>query len=179
MLITLKHYLSDNLLRGIMTSPFHAPLRAWSLVPFFVLSALLLGLGPGPLRWDPVLLEWTPLIILRLLVTPTIIEEVVYRGLLIPREIRQRGATWVALAIGWSTVPYVVSHPLSALTLNPETSDYFLDPAFLVIITLLGVTCGHSYAVSRSLWCPIVIHWVTVLAWIFLFGGYELLLGLM
>lgn len=179
MLTKLKHYLADNLLRGLLTSPFHAPLKAWSLVPFFVLSALVLGLGPGPLRWDPVLLEWTPLIILRLLVTPTIIEEIVYRGLLIPRNIQRRGLVWVVLAIGWSTLPYVVSHPLSALTLNPETSEYFLDPAFVIIITLLGITCAHSYVVSRSLWCPILIHRFTVLAWIFLLGGYELLLGLM
>lgn len=178
MLTALKHYLSDNLIKGLLTSPVQAPLRTWSLVPVFVILALLLGLGPGPLHWDPVLLEWAPLIMLRLLITPTLIEEMVYRGLLIPRDIQRRGsAARIALAISVSTLLYVVSHPLSALTLNPETSDYFLDPAFVIIITLLGITCAHSYVVSRSLWCPVLIHWVTVLAWIFLFGGHELLLG--
>lgn len=177
MLSGLKHYLLANLLKGLRTSPFRAPLKAWSLVPVYGATALLLGLATGLFDWDPLVIGWAPVLLAGLLVSPTLIEEVLFRGLLIPRDSLRRGPLWTALAIGWSTVAYVLWHPLSAITGSPEAKTYFLDPRFLTIVTLLGITCGHSYVVSKSLWAPILIHWATVVVWVFFLGGHRLVLG--
>jgi len=72
----------------------------------------------------------------------------------------------------------VVWHPLNALTFNTAANPLFLDPAFLIIVTLLGLTCGYSYALSRSLWVPIIIHWATVTVWVLFLGGRNLVLEL-
>lgn len=174
----LKHYLQSNLIQGLLTSPLRAPLRAWAPVPVFAVIALLQGFETGVLRYDPIFMAWAPFLALALLISPSIVEEVVFRGLLVPRNILERGSFWVGLAIIWSTLPYVLSHPLGALTTSPEAKPFFLDRAFLVIVTLLGITCAYSYIVSGSLWHPILIHWVTVLVWVFFLGGYDLVLAL-
>lgn len=172
----LKAYLRRNPAEGLLTSPFQAPLRAWVLFPFYVAAALAIGFGSGLLRWEPVMTVWAPVVLLAMLVSPSILEEVVFRGLLIPRDIRRSGRLRAALTISWSTLLYVLWHPLAALITGPEERRFFSDPAFLAIVTLLGITCGHNYVVSRSLWGSILIHWVTVVVWVFLFGGHSLVL---
>jgi predicted Abi (CAAX) family protease len=82
------------------------------------------------------------------------------------------------LAIGWSTLLFVAWHPLNALTINPSAPALFLDPAFLLISAALGITCGYSYVVSKSLWVPVLIHWATVVVWVFFLGGRNLVLEL-
>ncbi len=52
----------------------------------------------------------------------------------------------------------------------------FLNPWFLVITGALGVTCGYGYALSRSIWVPVIIHWVTVSVWVLFLGGRNLVL---
>lgn len=177
MFSALKNYLRLNLLQGLRTSPFRAPLRAWVLVPVYAVVSLLLGFTTGLFRWEPVTVSWAPILVVAMLISPSLTEEVLFRGLLIPRESLRRGWGWAGLAIGWSTLLYVLWHPLSALTNRPEAEMFFLNPTFLVIVILLGITCGHSYVVSKSLWVPILIHWATVLAWVFFLGGDQLVLG--
>lgn len=176
MFLKLKTYLFSNLVKGLLTSPFNAPLRSWLLVPIYAATALALGLGTGLFQVDPIIMGWAPLLALALLVSPSLIEEILFRGLLIPRDIMQRGPLWTGLAIGYSTILYVLLHPLSALTNRPEAKPIFLDPVFLVIVALLGITCGYSYVVSKSLWTPILIHWATVVVWVFVLGGHNLIL---
>lgn len=178
MLSALKDYILANPIQGLLTRPSRKPLRAWALVPLFAAAALFLGIRSGLFRFEPALVEWAPFLALALLVSPAFLEELVYRGLLIPRGILTRGPLWTAAAIGWSTVLYVLSHPLGALTTSPAAKPFFLDPVFLAITTLLGITCGYSYVVSRSLWHPILIHWLSVLVWVFFLGGYDLVLAL-
>ncbi len=69
-------------------------------------------------------------------------------------------------------------HPLNAVTLNRSAIPVFLDPAFLVIVAALGLTCGYSYVVSKSIWVPIFIHWATVVVWVLFLGGQNLVLEL-
>lgn len=171
-----KAYLGRNLAAGLLTSPFEAPARAWLLLPVYAATALAIGLGSGLLRWEPMLTAWAPVMLLVLLVFPSLLEEGLFRGLLIPRNIRESGLLWTGLAIAWSTILYVLWHPLNALITEIEHRRLFLDPAFLTIVALLGITCGHNYVVSKSLWGPILIHWMTVVVWVFLFGGHNTLL---
>ena len=69
-------------------------------------------------------------------------------------------------------------HPLNAVTVNRSAIPVFLDPAFLVIVAALGLTCGYSYVVSQSIWVPIFIHWATVVVWVLFLGGRNLVLEL-
>ena len=48
----------------------------------------------------------------------------------------------------------------------------------LLIVALLGITCSVSYVLSRSLWTPIIIHWLTVVVWVIFLGGRNKLLEL-
>ena len=74
-----------------------------------------------------------------------------------------------------STFLFVIWHPINALV-NPVSAIFFYNPYFLAIVAFLGITCGTSYIYSRSLWVPILIHWITVLFWVFLLGGRNLIL---
>lgn len=178
MLQTLKRYFLANAVRGLQTPPWRAPLQSWALLPVFAACALPMGLLDGILRFDPIRPHWPVFFAISVFVSPAFLEELVFRGLLIPRDIvrRSRLATW--LALGGSTAIYTLSHPLGALTTSPAAKAFFLDPVFLVIVALLGITCGYGYVVSRSLWVPVIIHWAVVLVWVLVFGGYELVIAL-
>ncbi|MDQ2076775.1 type II CAAX prenyl endopeptidase Rce1 family protein [Marinimicrobium sp. ABcell2] len=176
MFAKLKRYVVENLFKGLLVPPWRAPREAWLPVPVFVVVALALAIGTGLFQLDVISSPLAPLLFVGLLFTPSLVEEALFRGLLIPRHIRDRGPLWVALAIGGSTILYVLWHPLSALTNRPEAQALFLDPVFLTIVALLGITCGYSYVYSSSLWVPTLIHWATVVAWVFLLGGHHLVL---
>lgn len=172
-----RRYLRDNLLAGLRTPPWPLPLAAVAPVPLFAAAALAIGHYGG--LFEPGVVESRLLVVmpLTLLVFPSLLEEAVFRGLLIPRGTRGRGPARTAAVLGGSTAAFVLWHPLNALTVNPGARTLFLDPAFLAITALLGLTCGHAYLVSRSLWLPVVIHWLTVLVWVLFLGGRNLLLA--
>ena len=174
----IKKYLETNLLAGLRTSPFRAPLKAWLLVPFYALIALTVGFGSGLFQFEPLTSKMAFLLPLTLLVFPSLLEEAFFRGLLIPRNTAGHGRKYIILAVGGSTLLFVVWHPLGALTVNPGAIAIFFDPAFLLIVTALGITCGYGYVVSKSLWVPVLIHWLTVVIWVLLLGGRNLVLEL-
>ena len=107
------------------------------------------------------------------LVHPAFVEELIFRVLLLPRETAsiRRGrliaAAVVALAL------YVASHPLNAILFRPGLRSLFESPAYLSLAALLGATCTAAYWISRSIWPPVLIHWLTVIAWLYLFGGWA------
>jgi len=166
-------YLRDNLWKGLKTSPFRAPPRVWILFSAFAAFAVVVGFGTGLLRYDPLPVPTALLLSFTLVVFPSLIEEAVFRGLLIPRNAADRGRA--AAAIAFSTAVFVAWHPFNALVFTPSAA-VFLNPWFLVIVTALGVTCGYAYVVSRSIWVPVIIHWTTVFAWVIFLGGRNLVL---
>ncbi len=111
-----------------------------------------------------------------LLLFPSIPEELFFRGLLIPRNAAelpwQRSAAYVV----FSAFAFTLWHPLNALTVNPTAQPFFCNVYFLIICFLLGLTCGASYLASRSIWVPVIIHWLTVIVWVFALGGRNLVL---
>lgn len=174
----LTDYLRKNLFRSARVSPLRAPLRAWALVPLFAVVALGVGVPAGlfEFQWlDSALAPWLPFL---LFVFPSLLEEAFFRGLLIPRNILERGAGRAAAAVGLSTLLYVAWHPFNALAFNATAIPLFLDPWFLLVVAALGLTCGYAYVVSRSLWVPVMIHWATVTVWVFFLGGRNLVLEL-
>lgn len=173
-----SEYLRANLAEGFRTSPLRAPLKAWSLIPFYAAISLAIGFSWGLLRFELISAKLAPLLLVTLFIFPSLLEEALFRGVLIPRNTLERGAMRSILAIGWSTLLFVAWHPFNALTINPSAPALFLDPAFLLISAALGITCGYSYVVSKSLWVPVLIHWATVVVWVFFLGGRNLVLEL-
>ena len=100
-----------------------------------------------------------------LFLAPALGEELLFRGLVIPR--RGPKARWIAI----STLLFVLWHPLQALTLGPPWADAFLDPWFLAAVALLGVALGRIYAATGSLWPCVLAHWLVVFGWKALLGG--------
>ncbi len=171
-------YLRSNLGRGLSTSPLPTPLRAWILVPLFVVVAMTVGFGTDLLRFAPLQSEIAPLLPFTLFIFPSLLEEMFFRGVLIPRETLSAGRRGATRAVVLSSLAFVAWHPINALAFNHSAIPVFLDPWFLVIVVALGVTCGHAYVVSRSVWVPVIIHWATVSVWVLFLGGRNLVLEL-
>lgn len=110
-----------------------------------------------------------------LLLQPALVEEIVFRGVLLPREAgtvrRGRLAAIAAAALAL----YVVSHPVNAWLFRPQVFGLFASPVYLVLTTLLGAACTAAYFISRSLWPSVAMHWLTVVLWIWFLGGRALL----
>jgi predicted Abi (CAAX) family protease len=142
----------------------------------FLACALPLGLLSGLLRPGVAPLTRGVTMGLGLLfVHPAFVEEIVFRGLLLPRD----PASWsrgrlIAVAVA-ALVVYVASHPINALLFRPQMFALFASPAYLMMATLLGIACTAAYWISRSIWPPVAMHWLTVAIWIWLLGGRNLL----
>ena len=81
----------------------------------------------------------------------------------------------VTVVAGLALAIYVASHPLNAWLFRPQVLSLFSSETYLVLTTLLGLTCTATYWISRSIWPSVFIHWVTVIVWIALLGGRALL----
>lgn len=171
-------YLRNNLGQSLRTSPFRAPLKAWALVPVFIMVSVSVGFTVGLLNVDPLTSNMAPLLPIILFVFPSLLEEAFFRGILIPRNIVDAGAARATGAVAISTLLFVAWHPFNALAFNHSAIPLFLDPWFLIIVCALGITCGYSYVVSRSIWVPVLIHWATVTVWVLILGGRNLVLAL-
>ena len=110
-----------------------------------------------------------------LLVQPAFVEEVVFRGLLLPREASSLSRGRVVFMAGVALALYVASHPVNAALFRPQLLRLFASPVYLTLTTLLGLTCTAAYVISRSIWPPVAIHWLTVVMWIWFLGGQALL----
>lgn len=169
-------YLSSNITLGLKTSPFTAPLKAWLTFPVYVLLAL--GIGHYSGLFEPVFLKSKMVFILpvTLFVFPSFLEEAFFRGILIPNDAKNHSKKRIWFYLVMSTVLFILWHPVNALTFNTFAIPLFLNPYFLLLCALLGITCGISYIVSRSLWIPIIIHWLTVVVWVVFLGGRNMIL---
>jgi predicted Abi (CAAX) family protease len=155
--------------------------QTWRMCAFvyclFLVCAVPIGLLSGLLRPGLPQLSPAELIVtgLLLLVHPAMTEEIVFRGLLLPRhaDSMSRGRRLVLAAAALAA--YVASHPLTALLFRQEALSLFENPIYLVLVALLGLSCTATYLISQSIWPPVALHWLTVMAWIWFFGGHALL----
>ena len=155
--------------------------RAWArcglVYGIFLSCAFPLGLATGLLRPGVSHAPAATVIIGSLVafVHPAFVEELIFRVVLLPRNpatlrrARLVSITVLALAL------YVASHPLNAIIFRPEARAIFESPAYLAVVTLLGLACTAAYWLSRSIWPPVAIHWLTVVMWLWLLGGQALL----
>jgi len=169
-------YLKSNLIAGLRTSPLHGLKHNILLFIGFAFVALSIGFSTGLFKFEVLDSELMIFLPFALFIFPSLFEEAIFRGLLIPNNTRQAGTKKILLYSFISTVLFVVWHPLNALTINPGAKDFFLDPWFLLIAFVLGGVCSLGYIFSRSLWVPIIMHWLTVIIWVLLLGGRNLIL---
>jgi len=106
---------------------------------------------------------------------PTVVEELLFRVLLIPHRTEHVSITtqlaWVFLSLSL----YVFSHPLNAVIFYKKSRATFTNPFFLLITLILGAACTISYFQSGSIWASVMIHWITVVVWLLLLDGYATL----
>lgn len=137
----------------------------WPIAAMYGCFALAVGLGAGLLRPEaPSLFELLVLPFV-LVLYPSLLEESVFRGLLLPRSLLGASAARRFLAVSASTALFVLMHPLNAWFIDLSDTSQFLEQSFLLIVTALGYACGYLYLRSGSLWAPMALHWATVVAW--------------
>ena len=100
-----------------------------------------------------------------LFVVPAFGEELLFRGIVIPRG--HPSGKWILFSVAL----FVLWHPLQTLTFGPPWASTFLDPWFLALVAVLGTALARIYAATRSLWPAIVAHWLVVLVWKLFLGG--------
>ena len=151
------------------TCAFEYSLILICAVPIGLLSGLL---RPSLSRLSPAEMAAAGLL---LFVQPALAEEIVFRGLLLPRHAGSMSRGRLIAVAGAALVVYVASHPLNALLFRPGALSLFESPAYLVLTALLGLACTATYFISRSIWPPVALHWLTMLTWIWLLDGEALL----
>ena len=129
---------------------------------------LAIGLAGGFLR--PAAADWSMLwwSLPLALIVPSLGEELVFRGLLVPGREETRTA-WRAILL--STAVFVAWHAFEALTFMPAAAPIFLRPDFLATTAVLGLACGWLRHRTGSLWPAVTLHWLEVAGWQIWFGG--------
>lgn len=167
-----------DLLAAVVTLP---STRQWwyCLIVYgvFIVCVLPIGLLSGFLSLKIAVLSPTEclFLIVYLLLRPALVEELIFRALLLPRDPASVERGRLVLISIVALIVFVASHPLNGWLLRPVAFALFTDPVFLSCAALLGISCTLAYYISKSLWPPVVIHWVTVAVWILLLGGQGLI----
>jgi predicted Abi (CAAX) family protease len=165
-------------LRRILASLVLLPDRQdWGMTILLLLAygaiAVPIGVKSGFLQWRPI--RQKPIQLVKTLVflffCPALWEELVFRVALLPYpdELSSPVITfgWVVLSL----TLFVLYHPLNALTFYQAGNPTFFQPVFLVLTTLLGLTCTIAYLLTGSLWTISLIHWVVVVIWLLCLNG--------
>ncbi|MEH2139063.1 CPBP family glutamic-type intramembrane protease [Nostoc sp.] len=111
------------------------------------------------------------LLTLRCLFTPAILEELLFRVILLPHptEITNwlRWSLWAIVSL----VLFVLYHPFNAKTFFKAGNPTFFNRVFITLTLCLGVICTVAYTLTGSFWVIVLIHWVVVVVWLIVFGG--------
>lgn len=137
---------------------------AW-VVAAYGTVALLIGFGQQLFTWTAPALWELAVFPIVLLIYPSLVEEFIFRGLLLPLGLASASTRRQVVAVGLNTGAFVLYHPLNHWTLSLSETDLFVDPAFLVIVAMLGASCSYLRIRTGSLWSPIALHWLTVVVW--------------
>jgi predicted Abi (CAAX) family protease len=155
--------------------------RAWGRCALafgiFLICALPFGVLTGLLRPSTPHTTAAQLLgaALMVLVHPALVEEFIFRVLLLPRDLKAVPPGRALAMAAFALATYVASHPISAMLFRPQALHVFSSPAYLTLAALLGATCTAAYWISRSIWPPVLIHWLSVVLWLWFLGGQALL----
>ena len=167
--------------RGLTTLPKGSDLL-FSVVVFFIYMAVALPLGLctgffviGIIKTNIWMMIALPI---SLFFIPSLLEEIVFRGLLLPHKERAVSSIHVLSYAAFSIALFIAWHPINAMTINPPAYTMFANPLFLSLAALMAIACTITYIKTGSLWVPIAIHWLTVLVWVFLLSGRNFVLDI-
>jgi predicted Abi (CAAX) family protease len=150
-----------------------------SLFVGFGVVAAGVGFFTGFLKWEVMsgsAAQFAVLPVL-ILIRPALVEEIFFRGLLLPHPREETSTAKRVWACGGSLAVFVLMHPLNGMLVRHEAYAVFVNPVFLFLAFLLGLTCTIAYQLSGSLWPSILMHWATVVTWTMLLGGKRVLTG--
>jgi predicted Abi (CAAX) family protease len=114
---------------------------------------------------------------IRLLLHPALVEEAIFRGLLLPPPSNVSFTTDVVLWFLLSLFTFILSHPLNGYLLRRGARHVLTNPTFLTLAGLLGLCASLLYWTTASLWPPILLHWLVVYVWLTNYGGLAALSG--
>ncbi|MGF1568006.1 MAG: type II CAAX prenyl endopeptidase Rce1 family protein [Nodosilinea sp.] len=110
---------------------------------------------------------------LRLFFIPALVEETLFRVMLLPHPVEgMPGSRWLFWAIV-SFISFTLYHWLLGKTIYRRAQDTLLDRRFLVLVGWLGLVLIGLYWMTGSLWLITFVHWAVVLVWIYRLGGRD------
>ncbi|MBD2112958.1 MULTISPECIES: CPBP family glutamic-type intramembrane protease [Cyanophyceae] len=114
---------------------------------------------------------------LRRFIAPALLEETIFRVMLLPHPVEGvPGDRWLLWGIV-SFVAFILYHVVLNRTLYRGARAGLSDPRFLVLAGWLGLVLIAAYWITGSLWLVVLMHWVVVLVWVYRFGGWARLSG--
>ncbi|MGB6016774.1 MAG: CPBP family glutamic-type intramembrane protease [Nodosilinea sp.] len=114
---------------------------------------------------------------LRRLIAPALVEETVFRVMLLPHPLEEvPGDRWLLWGVV-SLVAFIGYHVVLDNTLYKGAKAGLSDPRFLGLAGWLGLVLIGAYWITGSLWLVTLMHWAVVLVWIYSFGGWARLGG--
>jgi predicted Abi (CAAX) family protease len=113
----------------------------------------------------------------RLLLHPALVEETIFRGLLLPPPSNLSLTPKVVFWFSLSLLLFILAHPLNGFLLRRNARHVFTNPTFLTLAGLLGLCASALYWITASLWPPILLHWIVVYIWLTAYGGLAALSG--
>lgn len=171
----------NDFLAGVKTIPKPSDIILCCVIlSIYSVIALVIGFSTKFFSFD--IIQGKPIFLcilpFSMFVFPSLLEELFFRGLLLPHKKRNMPIQKIWLYSMISVVLFVLWHPVNAFTINKAAITIFTDPIFLFITTLLAVTCTVTYLKSGCIWIPVFIHWITVICWVFFLRGWNLVLKL-
>ncbi len=163
-----------SLRRALTTLPSRLEwLWCGGIAALYFLTVGLLGIFSGFLNPGPAALPGRVLPVFAFIIAlkPCLLEELVYRGLFVPHREEKATVRSVLIQSAVSLAIFIAAHPLNGRFLRPQAFDAFSHPVFLVSAGLLGLVCTLTYRKTGSIYPAVVIHWLTVFAWIPFLGG--------
>ncbi len=119
----------------------------------------------------PQIRSWAALFLM-----PALVEECLFRLLLIPHPIETASSSHIYGISLISLILFIGYHPLNARTFYSLGNPTFMDWRFLTLTGLLGGVCTISYLATGSIWVAVLIHWLVVGVWLKFLGGSQRLM---
>lgn len=149
----------------------------WTSILLLIFSLIVIPLGIKFkfLRIEIPQISFTVIFRLSLvtLIFPATAEEIFFRIILLPHKFEQVPLIYQFIWASISLILFIIYHPLNATLFIQSARTIFNNFVFLTSAGFLGIICTIAYLKSGSIYPSITLHWVIVLVWLLVFGGYQ------